>query len=324
MKVSIAMATYNGAQYLQEQLNSFKDQTRLPDELIITDDCSTDETEQIISEFAKTAPFKVIFSRNEKNLGYCGNFNAALMKTSGDLVFLSDQDDVWFPEKIEYMVALSNKNPKYLILMNNSELTDGYLTTTGLNSIEQFKSVGLDTSYFTMGCCSAVRRELINICLPIPSGFKAHDDWLSAFANGLNAKLVDHKILQYYRRHEANESQFIANRTTRVSRFDVYLDVLKGLRDRNSYNNKINHNIDQMSILSNSIKKSINIAPDHWKKDLINLDVEVNLNIYTAKQRSAIRNKVLPNRMLSAVYFFNKGLYRNSNGVSSMMRDIIG
>lgn len=298
MKVSIAMATYNGDKYLKEQLDSFKNQTLLPDELIVTDDCSTDKTEATVLEFAKTAPFKVIFSRNEKNLGYCGNFNAALMKTSGDLVFLSDQDDVWFPEKIEYMTKLAQKNPKSLMLMNNSELTDGYLTTTGLTSIEQLESVGLNTSYFTMGCCSAVRRELINICLPIASGFKAHDDWLSAFADGLNAKLVDLKILQYYRRHEANESQFIANRTTRVSRFDVYSDVIKGLLDKPNYNNKINHNIEQMNILRKGIKKSINIAPDYWEKDLINLDVKLKLSIHTNKQRSAIRNKVLPNRML--------------------------
>ena len=81
------MARYNGAQYLKAQLQSFVDQTRQPYELIITDDCSSDQTETIAREFAKAAPFKVEFYRNEKNLGYCRNFNAALMKTTGDLVF---------------------------------------------------------------------------------------------------------------------------------------------------------------------------------------------------------------------------------------------
>lgn len=70
MKVSIAMATYNGAKYLQEQLNSFLNQTRLPDELVITDDCSTDETVDIIRKFAEIAPFKVIFHQNTNNFGY--------------------------------------------------------------------------------------------------------------------------------------------------------------------------------------------------------------------------------------------------------------
>ncbi|AHI30129.1 glycosyltransferase [Marinobacter similis] len=71
------MATYNGGQFLYEQLQSFLAQTRLPDELIITDDCSSDTTEEIVKEFAKSAPFAVEFHRNERKLGYCGNFNAA-------------------------------------------------------------------------------------------------------------------------------------------------------------------------------------------------------------------------------------------------------
>lgn len=144
MKISIAMASYNGEKYIKGQLDSFLAQTRLPDELIITDDCSTDRTEVIVREFEEVAPFKVIFHRNEKNLGYCGNFNAALMKTTGDIVFLSDQDDVWFPEKIETMVGLAEKNPDMLVLMNDTELTDGDLNSVGLTKLGQIKSAGRD------------------------------------------------------------------------------------------------------------------------------------------------------------------------------------
>jgi len=142
MKISIAMATYNGAQYLEAQLQSFVDQTRPPDELIITDDCSTDGTADIVYEFAKTAPFEVVFCRNEKNLGYCGNFNAALMQTTGDLVFLSDQDDVWFPEKIAYIAEVAERNPEMLVVMNDAALTDGGLNEVGLTKIGQIRSAG--------------------------------------------------------------------------------------------------------------------------------------------------------------------------------------
>ena len=106
LRISIAMSTYNGGKYLQEQLDSFLAQTSLPDELVITDDCSTDNTLEIIQAFAAMAPFEVRWEQNEKNLGYTGNFNQALMKTTGDLVFLSDQDDVWFPEKTRAYGAL--------------------------------------------------------------------------------------------------------------------------------------------------------------------------------------------------------------------------
>ncbi|WP_432472048.1 glycosyltransferase family 2 protein [Amphritea sp. HPY] len=226
MRISIAMATYNGAKFLEEQLNSFLDQTRLPDELIITDDCSSDETEEIIVSFTQTAPFKVIFSRNNKNLGYCANFNAALMKTTGDLVFLSDQDDVWFPEKIEHMIAVVEKHPEALVVMNDAALTDEGLNEVGVTKLGQIKSMGLSVDSFIMGCCCAARRELLDLCLPISEDYNSHDRWIVKFADGLNAKIVDRRVLQYYRRHENNESQFIANRTSKVTKWHRYIQVM--------------------------------------------------------------------------------------------------
>jgi len=160
MKISIAMATYNGARYLKAQLQSFIDQTRQPDELIITDDCSTDEIETIVRDFAQTAPFKVLFSRNEQNLGYCGNFNAALMKTTGGLVFLSDQDDVWFPEKIEHMIGVAERHPEALVMMNDAALTDEALNEVGLTKMGQIRSAGISMDGFVMGCCCGIQREL--------------------------------------------------------------------------------------------------------------------------------------------------------------------
>jgi len=117
MRISIALATYNGEIYLSQQLDSFVVQTRMPDELVITDDCSTDNSLKICKKFAETAPFDVFIYENESNLGYCGNFNRALSKTTGSLVFLSDQDDVWFPEKIKTITKLALDNPKYLLIM---------------------------------------------------------------------------------------------------------------------------------------------------------------------------------------------------------------
>ena len=93
MRVTIALATYNGERYLQEQLDSFLAQTRLPDELIVVDDKSTDGTLNILRQFADSAPFSVRWFQNDNNLGYCGNFNQVLLRVDSDIVFLSDQDD---------------------------------------------------------------------------------------------------------------------------------------------------------------------------------------------------------------------------------------
>lgn len=100
MKISIAMATYNGAKYLQEQLDSFVTQTRQPDELVVCDDGSSDATVEILRHFAAGAPFAVEIHENEVNLSHAKNFEKALSLCGGDVIFFSDQDEVWFPEKV--------------------------------------------------------------------------------------------------------------------------------------------------------------------------------------------------------------------------------
>jgi len=100
IKASICLTTYNGSKYLQQQLDSFLAQSILPDELVVCDDGSTDATCEIIERFKQIAPFEVRLYKNENNLGYAQNFSKALGLCKGDFVFLSDQDDVWLPKKL--------------------------------------------------------------------------------------------------------------------------------------------------------------------------------------------------------------------------------
>jgi len=99
--LSVAMCTYNGEQYLQEQLDSIIAQTRLPNEVVVCDDGSTDATLQILDEFQETAPFPVRIYRNGTRLGPTKNFEKAIKLCSGNVIALSDQDDVWMPHKLE-------------------------------------------------------------------------------------------------------------------------------------------------------------------------------------------------------------------------------
>jgi len=317
------MATYNGAQYIQEQLQSFVDQTRQPDELIITDDCSTDETEAIVREFAKTAPFTVEFHRNEKNLGYCGNFNAALMKTSGDLVFLSDQDDVWFPEKIEHMIGVADRNPQALVVMNDAALTDGELNEAGLTKVGQIRSAGFSMESFVMGCCCAVRRELLDFCMPIPAGVKGHDNWLVQFADGLDAKVVDPTPLQYYRRHESNESQFIANRTTKVTRGQARLEKVKGVFRQDSLTAR-KQQLEQLAIFADGIAMAVELAPDSYKGPLTQLELNYREKAKTSANRLSVVEKPLFSRVFAVSWLLMKGGYSNASGIRSAIRDVVG
>jgi len=98
--LSIALATYNGERYIGEQLDSILRQTRLPDELVVFDDASVDATQAIVLDFARHAPFPVRFQVNSVRLGSTRNFEMAIRACGGDIIFLCDQDDVWYPDKI--------------------------------------------------------------------------------------------------------------------------------------------------------------------------------------------------------------------------------
>lgn len=218
MKISIAMATYNGAKYLKEQLDSFVVQTLLPDELVVCDDGSKDETVEILQSFAELAPFDVHIHCNPKNLGYAQNFNRALSLCSGEMVFLSDQDDVWFPDKIKTIVKIAEDDSLNQVFMNDAELTFKDLQQTGLTKLGQIRTAGMSDRTFVMGCCAAIKKSFLKDILPVPNEYNAHDSWIVNMADGLGRKRIIEKTLQYYRRHGDNESEFIANSTRKINK----------------------------------------------------------------------------------------------------------
>lgn len=109
--ISVAMCTFNGEKYIKEQIESIINQSLVPDEIVICDDCSKDNTLNIIKETLDNWPGKVQLVVNEKNLGYRKNFEKSISLCNGDIIFLSDQDDVWNRNKIEIMFnALNNSD----------------------------------------------------------------------------------------------------------------------------------------------------------------------------------------------------------------------
>lgn len=103
-RVAIALATWNGERFLSEQLESYLKQTRLPDELVVSDDCSKDGTLDVLNEFARTAPFEVRILKNSERAGFAANFGRAIGACRADIILLSDQDDIWLPSHVERLV----------------------------------------------------------------------------------------------------------------------------------------------------------------------------------------------------------------------------
>jgi glycosyltransferase involved in cell wall biosynthesis len=222
MKISIAMATYNGAKYLQEQLDSFMGQTRFPDELVVCDDGSNDETIGILERFEKQAPFQVRIYRNADNIGFTQNFGKAIGLCQGDIIFLSDQDDVWLPKKIATLEKSICNSSSSLLVINDLEITDSELNPTGLTVLGQNSSLGFGEDHFNPGCCMAFSSTLKPLILPIPSQAITHDSWINTIVLEIGARCLLRKPLQFYRRHGSNSSNWIGSRISRVHWIDQF------------------------------------------------------------------------------------------------------
>ncbi len=201
--LSVCMATYNGGRFLHEQLESILSQLEENDELIISDDGSTDNTVSIVESFHDPR-IRLLF--NEKH-GVNNNFENALSHSKGDIICLSDQDDVWRKRKVEFVKkTLQN----YDLLVHNAEIVDSNGKSMGYDYFSLMpKSVGfwgnLWKSRF-LGCCMAFNRKLLNDALPFPKHAVGHDYWIGMLGAAKYNVLFDKQIFLSYRRHGDNTS----------------------------------------------------------------------------------------------------------------------
>jgi glycosyltransferase involved in cell wall biosynthesis len=216
-RISIAMATLNGERYIREQLESFAGQSRRPDQLVVCDDGSTDETLAIVEEFAAAASFPVIISRNPERLGYSDNFARAISLCDGELIFLSDQDDVWFASKIATTIEAFINNPGAQVVITDQILTDEKLQHNGLTKLQNLRKVGRSSDSMIEGCCTALRREWAEVLFPMPyrvhelvkTGTMSHDRWINELALLLGRRIVVERALQYFRRTGENTTSWM-------------------------------------------------------------------------------------------------------------------
>ncbi len=217
-RISIALCTYNGATYLKEQLDSIASQTRLPDEMMIRDDRSTDNTVEIIKSFIKTAKFPVHLEINPSNLGSCKNFEAAVQHCSGDIIFLSDQDDVWHQDKIHKMSSYLIKFPDTGGVFCNAVVTDQMLQSKGFSvwdtlnfNISRQRQFQKGKSFNLLlrrnvvtGAALAFRSDFKKLILPIPDSW-VHDGWIALMIAAISGMGIISEPLVYYRQHDDNQ-----------------------------------------------------------------------------------------------------------------------
>lgn len=206
MKISVCMATYNGEQYIKEQVTSILNQLRKDDELIVSDDHSADNTIKILESFEDPRIFIFI---NPREKGYTRNFENAISKANGDIIFLSDQDDIWIEGKVKKMLR---KFDDADLVISNAEIVDSKLHQIHPSHFELYHVKSgfwinlLKTRY--IGACMAFKRELLVKALPFPKNqeYCAHDYWITAIGEAYYKVSLEETPLLKYRRHGENAS----------------------------------------------------------------------------------------------------------------------
>jgi glycosyltransferase involved in cell wall biosynthesis len=245
MTVSIALCTYNGEKFLKDQLDSFTNQTNSPDELIICDDNSTDNTIQIIKTFQQTAPFNVRLYINESRLGSTKNFERAISLTRGDVIFLSDQDDWWHPEKIRTILDCFEGKCGIICggVFSDAEIVDESLNYQDRNlwdsigfdkikrkNFEKGDAIPLLLKWdIVTGATLAFDAKFKNVIIPIPEVW-VHDTWISLLlAYMTDLHMIEQPLIKY--RQHSHQQIGIGNHS-----FSRKIEIiLAGLWNRKDY-----------------------------------------------------------------------------------------
>lgn len=205
--VSVAVTTYNGERYIREQLDSIVNQTYKNIEIIVCDDCSTDDTLKILKEYETKYGIQIF--TNDKNIGYIKNYEKVISKCNGEYIALSDQDDVWISNKIQLLINNIFDSPlimsdAYVVDKNKSLISDSFLKYQNID-VPKYKEqfVYLLFRNFATGCTMLFHKDLLNNAIPFPE--KIPHDWWIALNASIHGRIeIIKKPLILYRQHDNN------------------------------------------------------------------------------------------------------------------------
>lgn len=260
IKVSVALASYNGEKYLKEQIDSILNQSYKNIELIISDDNSTDNTDNIVSKFM-AVDTRVKYFKNKLEKGFVNNFENALSFCTGEFIALSDQDDIWNSNKIETLLTNIGSSSLIhsdatLVDVRGNTISESY-TKSAKKNIDHVDVIDVIINNPVTGCTLMFNRSLLDISIPFPRNLAVHDKWLALMAtleNGI--KYYDASLINY-RQHGGN---LIGASYKSKNLFEKYKSV------KRKKSSDVIHNETLQYELINSIRKYS--LPDDVNRDL--------------------------------------------------------
>jgi glycosyltransferase involved in cell wall biosynthesis len=324
LRVSIALATYQGERFLSQQLESFLGQTRLPDELCISDDGSTDRTREIINAFASTAPFPVKSVLNPIRGGVNKNFENAVSHCSGDVILFSDQDDVWLPPHIENLVAPLEGNSGIVAVASDSEFVDEGLQSAGCTQAEsdRFPASLRDATMrlprnqlnlvlrqnMATGHGMAFRRTLVPLLVPFTTTFM-YDEWVLLLAAATGYITYVPQPLTLHRQHQ--------NQTAKTRNKDLQLWAAQS---KNVSHDQERAQEEKWRELLERVRERRDLVPDFRSAERA-LKQKYDFVV----RRSQTRRRPLPVRLVITVRELILGRYhRLGRGLLTFARDLYG
>jgi len=241
----------------------------------------------------------------------------ALLKCSGDILFLSDQDDVWFDNKLSLVEKAFLSDATKMLVVSDGNLVEENLNWRGVTALSQVLNGYGTSDSLVVGALTAVRKEYLSSALPIPDGFVGHDVWLHNLARQLGTRLLLTQSLQSIRRHSSNTSNWVASSVKKINRFDVFKSQLKtvvssGYEDRIIANQAI---LERLTLIL--------LQEKDFSKEVIEKSI-----VYLKRERQALefRNRIptanFMERKAMAFLMLLMGQYRFFNGYKSFLRDL--
>jgi glycosyltransferase involved in cell wall biosynthesis len=324
-RLSVVLCTYNGWSFLDDQLRSIGEQTRLPDELVVSDDASTDDTAELVHEFAARAPFPVRMHVNERNIGTRKNFEQAIGLAEGEVIALANQDDVWLPEKLERTETLLTRSSDIGLVFTDAMVVDDHLNPTGRSMFElipfqpEARRKVREGSAFEVLLAGNVVQDPTSAfwarfrsrIFPLPKEWM-HDHWI-ALVVSMSARLdFIEEPMMLYRQHGGSQLGAPAVRSRGLTRFRLEAETFRN-RDRALYS----HEIRALEVLR---ERLLDLGTDQSHRDPLSL-VEDKLKHIEA--RSQMPASFLRRLGIVATELASGRYRRYSRGLLSAARDLL-